>query len=260
MDNILDPRTHLPQYYKDIREIDIIAEAMVYVLSNIKQEYQRILNNRFIQLADATRIASLERILGLASDPTLDLETRRQKVLSKMATSSIFTLRVLKTSLKEMCDNGEYELSLDYDNFFMDLKVRVGKKGMLDVIYDMLYTMLPAHAGFYMHNHLPAVSEGGTFFAAATRLKHVYRVVDGVAPKGSTRLALSPSGAMSIRINKNVLDAIVDTVNSAMELSPGAVASVRHHKEATDGHTQKLTTEQTLRPALAVASARVIKK
>lgn len=250
MDNLLDPREHLPHYYKDIREIDIIADAIIYILSNLSREMQTVLANNFVQTANEAGITKYEKILGITVDPTIDLETKRQRVLSKMAASTVFTLRVLKTNLKEICDNGEYTLNMDYDTFYMDIKVRIGKKGMLDVLYDLLYTMLPAHVGFYLHNHLPASSEGGTYYALATTIKHTYRIVDAVRPKGSTTLALNPGGAITLRSSKVSLDAIVDTLNSSLDIVAGSAVSVRNCKVVQDNtpKTQHL------------ASARVISK
>lgn len=258
MDNLLDPREYLPLYYKDVREIDIIAEAIIYVLSNIRKEMQQILANNFVQTANEAGIERYEKILGITVDPTVDLETRRQRVLSKMAASTVFTMRVLKKNLEEICDNGEYTLSMNNDTFFMDLKVRIGKKGMLDVLYDLLYTMLPAHVGFYMHNHLPASSVGGTFYAIGASIKHTYSITDGITPKGSTTLTLRPAGAVSIGSLKTALDAIVDTINSALEVKPGGAVAVGARKAITDAQNQNLTTEQVLRPGMAVAHARII--
>ena len=81
MDNPLDPRGYLPPYYKDVREIDIIAEAIIYVLSNLRVEMQQILANNFVQTANEVGIGRYEKILGITVDPSMDLETRRQRVL-----------------------------------------------------------------------------------------------------------------------------------------------------------------------------------
>lgn len=253
MDKILDPREHLPHYYKDIREIDIIANAIIYILSNLDREMQTILANNFIQTANEAGIAKYEKILGINVDPTIDLETRRQRVLSKMAASTVFTLRVLKTNLKEICDNGEYTLDMDYDTFYMDLKVRVGRKGMLDVLYDLLYTMLPAHVGFYLHNHLPASSEGGTYYALAVSIRHTYKVVDAVSPKGNTTLVLNPGGATSIRNLKVTLDAIIDVLNSSLNIAASSAISVRSLKVISDVADKTNKTQH-------LSSARVISK
>lgn len=253
MDNLLDPREHLPHYYKDIREIDIIAESIIYILSNLSKEMQTILANNFIQTANEVGITKYEKILGITVDPTIDLETRRQRVLSKMATSTVFTLRVLKTNLKEICDNGEYTLNMDYDTFFMDIKVRIGKKGMLDVLYDLLYTMLPAHVGFYLHNHLPASSEGGTYYALAVSVKHTYKIVDAVSPKGSTTLALSPGGAITLRSLKVSLDGIIDILNSSLDIAASSAVSVRSCKVVSDIQNKTSKTQH-------LSSARVISK
>lgn len=171
MSIILDPREHLPGLYKGIREIDILAEAELYRLSYIRNEYLKVLANQFVLTADTEGIIRFENVLGIVPDHTLDIESRRQRVLSKMATSIIFTLKILKQNLKEMCDNGEYLLSMDYDSFFMNIKVKMGKKGMLGVLYDLLYTMLPAHIGFEIINKLPTSHALDIYSAGAIRTK-----------------------------------------------------------------------------------------
>ena len=257
--NILDPKTYLPPCYDGVREIDILADAISYMLGHIREELLQVLANNFAQTANEQGVARFERMLGLVSDASIYLETRRKRILSKMTTSTVFTIRVLRNNLIEMCDNGEFTITSDLDNFYMDLKVRIGKKGMLDVLYDLLYTMLPAHIGFYIHNHLPAKSEGGTFFAAATKFRHVYRVVDGITPKGKTTLTALPGATMSVRIEKSVLDAIVETINGSLDMYPAATTATSSIKRVTDSQIQRLKTEQTLRPAMAVVKTHIVK-
>lgn len=255
----LDIRSYLPGYYKGFREIDILAEVLFYLLSQLSGEYQQILGNQFVQSADAIGVGRFEKILGIATNTADDLETRRQRILSKMAVSSVFTYRVLENTLKEMCDNEEYKISSNLDNFTMDLKVRIGRKGMLDVLYDLLYMMLPAHISFNMHNHLPASSVGGTTYALATRIKKTYGVVDAVNEKRTTKLPLLPGAATRISSKKEVVDAISKTLSSMLGLYPSGAVGVSTNKDITDAQEQKLSTEQKLDPVAAVAIARVIK-
>ena len=255
----LDIRNYLPEYYKGFREIDILAEALFYLLNQLNEDFQQVLANQFVQTADVLGIERFEKMLGLSADLTDDLETRRQRILSKMAVSSIFTYRVLENNLKEMCDNGEFTITSDLDNFIMDLKVRIGKKGMLDVLYDLLYTMLPAHIEFNMHNHLPASSVGGATYALATRIKRVYGLVDAIDESHTTTLSLSPGAATRILSQKEIVDALEDMLSSALEFYPGSVATVSSKKDITDAQDQKLTTEQEIGPGMAVAIARIIK-
>lgn len=259
MSNILDPREHLPGLYKGIREIDILAEAELYRLSYIRNEYLKILANQFVLTADTEGIIRFENILGIVPDYTLDLESRRQRVLSKMATSTIFTLKILKQNLKEMCDNGEYVLSMDYDSFFMDIKVRMGKKGMLDVLYDLLYTMLPAHVGFYTHNHLPAIGTGGTYIAAATRVKKIYCAIDALDYSGHTYLNVSPALSAKTSIKEVLVDGINEKVATGLEIKASGVVSLSTKQEITDKIKEMLKTRQELQPALAVAVAHIVK-
>lgn len=57
----LDIRKNLPTYYRGFREIDILAEALSYVLGELDSEYQKVLCNQFIQTADAIGIARFEK-------------------------------------------------------------------------------------------------------------------------------------------------------------------------------------------------------
>lgn len=255
----LDIRNYLPDYYKGFREIDILAEVLFYLLSQLSGDFKQILANQFVQTADAIGIERFEKMLGITAILTDDLETRRQRILSKMAVSSVFTYRVLENNLKEMCDNGEFTITSDLDNFVMDLKVRIGKKGMLDVLYDLLYTMLPAHIAFTMHNHLPANSTGGTSYALATRIKMTYGLVDAVDESRATTLSLLPGAITRILSQKEIVDALESVLSSMLELNPGGATSVSVNKDITDAQDQKLETEQKLEPVAAVAVARIIK-
>lgn len=256
----LDIRNNLPNYYKGFREIDILAEALSYVLGELDSEYQKVLCNQFIQTADAIGIARFEKMLGITSNGNDSLEARRQRVLSKMAVSSLFTYRVLETTLREMCDNGEYKITSNLDTFFMDVKVRIGQKGMMDVLYDTLYTMLPAHIGFYIHNHLPAVTTGGTTYALATTIKQSYGIVDAVDVHNSSVLALLPRLSSSISLRKEIVDSIEAKQASELNLMPGLSASVSIMKDVVDSQDIKVTTNQTLEPAIAVAAAHITSK
>lgn len=255
----LDIRNYLPEYYKGFREIDILAEVLFYLLSQLSGDFKQVLANQFVQTADAIGVERFEKMLGITANLADDLETRRQRILSKMAVSSVFTYRVLENNLKEICDNGEFTINSDLDNFVMDLKVRIGKKGMLDVLYDLLYTMLPAHIDFTMHNHLPASSVGGTTYALATRIKKTYGLVDAIDENRTTTLSLSPGAATRILSQKDIVDALDGALNSALELYPGGAVALSFNKDITDAQDQKLTTEQTLEPVAAVAIARIIK-
>lgn len=152
MNELMDPRNHLPYYYKGIREIDILSEAIIAVLLHVEKEIHKILNNNFLQTCDQEGIVRFEKLIGIQSDRSIDLETRKQKVLTKMLASSSFTVRVLENSLKDICDNGNFKLHYDYDNFILSLEVNIGRQGMLDLLYNLLYTMLPAHIEFKIIN------------------------------------------------------------------------------------------------------------
>lgn len=259
MDSLLDPREHLPTYYQGVREIDILADALLYVFKHIESELQTILANNFAQTADEKGVARFEKMLGLVSDTSLDLETRRHQIITKMSQSTIFTQRVLEQNLHDICDFGQYTLTMDYQDFFADIKVRVGKKGMLDVLYDLLYMMLPAHVGFYIHNHLPASSSGGTSYALAVAIRKVHHITDAIAESKRTNLLVYPSGSTSVGIRTEALDALVDTLNSSLKEMPGLAVSASIKKQVTDAIDSKLSTQQTLTPAFAVAKARIVK-
>lgn len=174
----MDPRKYLPSIYTGIREIDVLSEAEKGVLKYILEEYQQILANQFVLTANQKGIEQFENILGIAPDRTLDLSMRRQKVISKMSSSNVFTLKALKNNLKDICDYGEYALLMDYENFFMGLTVRIGRKGMLDALYDLLYTMLPAHVGFDIKNRIQINPEIRLHGGGCISMRKIIRVTD----------------------------------------------------------------------------------
>lgn len=171
MNELMDPRNHLPYYYKGIREIDILSEAIIAVLLHVEKEIHKILNNNFLQTCDQDGIMRYEKLIGIQSDKSIDLETRKQKVLTKMLASSSFTVRVLENALKDICDNGNFKLHYDHDNFILILEVNIGRQGMLDLLYNLLYSMLPANVEFKIHNKVSINEEINNYSAGSFSTK-----------------------------------------------------------------------------------------
>lgn len=172
----LDIRDYLPAYYKGFREIDILSEIFFCLLNSLNKEAQQILLNQFVQTSDIRGIERFEKILGIVMDCTKDLEDRRQIILSKLSMSSLFTRRVLEKYLRSICDNGEFKITEDFHNFRLHLDIRVGKKGLVDSIYDTLYMSLPAHLEFYLHNKLPGITNINVSYNLVTQIRKRYAV------------------------------------------------------------------------------------
>ena len=79
------------------------------------------------------------------------------------------------------------------------------------------------------------------------------KIVDAVSPKGSTTLALSPGGAITLRSLKVSLDGIIDILNSSLDIAASSAVSVRSCKVVSDIQNKTSKTQH-------LSSARVISK
>lgn len=162
---------YLPPFMREYLQLKLITSAENKILDYIYAKLNDIENNQYVLTADETGIQRFEKILGIISDANQDLETRRYKVLSKMSTSSIFTLYSLRQRLDEICGIDNYDLEIDYDKYTMDLTVHIGQHGMIEVLYELLSTMLPANIEFTIKNELNVVGSIDNYSAGSFSTK-----------------------------------------------------------------------------------------
>lgn len=168
---VLDPRIHLPKYYRGIKEIECYSEAISKVLVNLAAELLKMLDNRFVLSADEDGILGFEKMLGINSNIEDSLATRKKSILN-LSTSNFFTWKVLEQKVSEY--SKEYSLELVetwYSNHtaqHLTVNVGITEKGAEESLYRLLYTMLPANVSFEIINLPKAKTELKLYAALKT--------------------------------------------------------------------------------------------
>ena len=134
----------LPFYFRPVIEFQDIVKAHGNTLDNFNGLMLRIQDNNYIATADEETIAFWERLLGIVYKFGDTLEYRRARVLQKFNTIVPFSIGFLNDKLKELFGN-EYEMSVDSEECTINIKVTSDRYGAVDLLYDLLWDILPAH-------------------------------------------------------------------------------------------------------------------
>lgn len=105
-----DIKLYAPEFLRTVEDLRQIWDSESNMLSAIWNEIDLLVRRQFIITADETAIAYLERFLNLPL-VDLDLEQRRERILSLYRSRDPLTYERLKEALSTVCDN--YEAYID---------------------------------------------------------------------------------------------------------------------------------------------------
>ena len=134
----------LPEYFRPVMEFQKIMEVHGAALDKAEQQINQVRDNCFIQTADEETIAYYEDLLGIMYKQGESLNYRRERVLQKLSAIVPFSVEFLKTRLYELYGE-DYELEIDSIRCTISISVNTGKDGALDLLYSLLWDVLPAH-------------------------------------------------------------------------------------------------------------------
>lgn len=134
----------LPDYFKPIIEYKAIMLAHGYVLDSLNSNAEKIYLNNYIATCDEETLFFWEQLLGIKYKFGDTLDFRRARVLQKFNTVVPFSIGFLNDKLTELFGD-EYELSVDPIACTISVKVTSDRYGAVDLLYDLLWDILPAH-------------------------------------------------------------------------------------------------------------------
>lgn len=149
----------LPLYHRNIYEFQQIAGAQEPELQALLIAVDAVLDNWFVYTANEEGISRLERIAGIVPDRSLDLETRRYKLLTKMTEKIPYTDKTLEERLGAMAGEDNYSIVRDYLNYKIQVNTTVTARGSFDEICNALVKMIPCNLILEVLNTL---EEGNT--------------------------------------------------------------------------------------------------
>ncbi len=116
------------------------------------------LENAFLFTAHETGIERLERILKITPLQTDSLDDRRFIVHARLNTIQIVTVRTMEEQLTALCGPGEFIMTVNHDQYILDVKINLGVKRHFDAAKEMLNRLAPAnlliHVTLLYNTHL----------------------------------------------------------------------------------------------------------
>ena len=138
-------KEQLPEYFRPIIEFGEILKAHGCSLDELDKTRVKVQDNNYILTCDEETIAYYERLLGITYRFGDTMEYRRARVLQKYNTIVPFSEEFLRDKLTELYGEEGYEMSVDSAACKMKIKVTSDRYGAVDLLYDLLWDVVPAH-------------------------------------------------------------------------------------------------------------------
>ena len=135
----------LPQYFRPVVEFQEIIRAHGRALDQLEENVDRIQRNLYIPTCDESTIAYYEKLFGITYRFGDTMDFRRSRVLQRFNTIAPFSIGLLRDKLTELYGKAGYELNLDPSKLTLYVKVTSDRYGAIDLLYDLLWDIIPAH-------------------------------------------------------------------------------------------------------------------
>ena len=119
-------REYLPSYYRKSKVMNQLMDSLELGYERLKQEVRLTENQFFVLLADKN-ISKHEADVGIAPNPSEDLETRRGSILSKLRGTGTVTKTMMKNVAASFV-NGEIEI-IEYASVYLFAVKFMSKQG-----------------------------------------------------------------------------------------------------------------------------------
>lgn len=140
----IDLKVMLPDWFKDILEFNKLLETEEIALKVVEDNIQSVRDNCFIQTADESTIQLYEKRFRILYQGE-GLDYRKSRILQRYNTIVPFTIGFLKNRLRELYGSDGFILSVNNKMCLLFIKVTSDRYGALNLLYDLLWDVIPAH-------------------------------------------------------------------------------------------------------------------
>ena len=137
-------KNQLPDWFFPIEEYQALMDAYGVTLDDMQADAVRLYWNQFIQTADAATLAVWESLFGIKASAEDPLSFRRERLLQKMTGRAPYTYFDLQGEMTALFGD-EYSMALDPVNSTLTVVVTSSRYGAFDLLYDLLWGVVPAH-------------------------------------------------------------------------------------------------------------------
>lgn len=141
----------LPEFLRRYREYKVIMDTEQIELDNIHLRISNLLSDVFIDTATEEGIAHKEKMYGIIPPEGASLEERRFAVKAKESRHLPYTIRQYRDMLTAICGEDNFKLTLDHNNYLLNVKVRAVKRdgrdalSLLAAVDSMTKQVIPAN-------------------------------------------------------------------------------------------------------------------
>lgn len=150
----------MPNYYSNVLEMNTILEVEQFVLDELMMDIESQSKNQFVMTADDRGIQLWETVVGIKSDYSLDLETRRYNVLALLMPPKPITKRYMAELLELLNINAK--LIVHPNEFHVDVQMETTDQQATIRLRNLLEGLLPANLTFTSMNISVSTQSGKT--------------------------------------------------------------------------------------------------
>lgn len=145
MNRNVDVNSYLPPVVKEAREFKKLAIAENPEFNLAWENVDVVWANQYIMELTIEGVIRWEKIIGIYPRVNDTLEDRRIRILTYVASSSLFTITVLRNYLRSVCGENNVYCEIDCVSYILDIILYdIAETTYLDVLA-MLKIMVPAN-------------------------------------------------------------------------------------------------------------------
>jgi len=130
---------------RGVREFRAIADAEQMEFERVWRYAYFVLDEQFVETMSEAAVVRWEGIIGLHPLSTDTLDERKFAILAAKQNSLPFTYRWLRRRLTALLGGGKFWMTLDHNNYHLQVLVALIARRKFDVVVDMLRRTIPAN-------------------------------------------------------------------------------------------------------------------
>jgi len=145
-----DILSYLPPILHEIKELQKIASLENPSIERVWELTKSLFNNQFILTLDERGADRYEKMLGLMTNESETLETRRFRILSRYQEQAPYSFPVLKQLLDSLLGEGKYELTRSTSEKWVRVKLELTVSREFEIVEVLLERVTPQNMLVYV--------------------------------------------------------------------------------------------------------------
>lgn len=136
---------YLPEFLQEIKEYKAIMNTENIEINKLKTQIENSKDEVSISNASEYGIKRYEKILGIKENTNLNLDERRLIVKNLFLNRAPYTIAWLRNKLESICGKDNYDVSIDYENFSINVQIGYLFEEATEELRKDLINIIPAN-------------------------------------------------------------------------------------------------------------------